>query len=115
MRTFKVTTEHDVYIDDFKEGEKDYVNSYTITSEIEAETPKEAIEKHYKQQLYFEFSFEYCQEDEEEKNKIHYCNLVDVDNCEATEEDKKLWKKGKKTLYANNTVCTIQELINVEI
>jgi len=115
MRKFKVTTSHDVYIDNFEEGEADHVNFYVISSEVEAETPKEAIQKHYKETLYFEFSFEFCEVDEEEKNTIHYSNLVDAENSEATEREKELWRTGKKTLYANNTICKIEELIKIEI
>jgi len=115
MRNFKITTYHDVLIDDFNDGETDYVNGYTISYEVKAETPKEAIEKYYKEVLGFSFNFDYCEKGEENKNTIFYSNLVDDDNFEATEREKSLWEKGKKTLYANNTTCIVEEIVSVEI
>lgn len=115
MKTFKIVTIHDVYIDDFEEGEGKHVNCYDIESTVKAESVKEAIKEHYEKHLGFSFSFEHCNYDEEEKNRLDYSNLVDSENSEANEEEKKLWKKGKKTLYANNTTCTVYELTPVEL
>lgn len=115
MKTFKIITTHDVYIDDFKEGEGEHVNCYDIESTVKAETVKEAIQKHYEEHLGFSFKFEYCGYDEEDKNKIEYSNLVDDENIEANKVEKKLWEKGKKTLYANNTTCRAYELVSIEL
>ena len=36
MKTFKIRSAHDIYIDDYEQGELDRVNGYTVTNEVEA-------------------------------------------------------------------------------
>lgn len=110
MNNYKVTIETSVYVDDYKQGELDYVNWYLNTKEIEEETPIKAIEKAMN---YYGFSFnpKYSQTNEEE-NLLWYSNLVDNDNFEITEKDSlyKEWKKGKVTLYSANHNIKVHQL-----
>ena len=42
MKTFKIHSAHDIYIDDYEQGELDRVNGYTVTNEVEANDVWEA-------------------------------------------------------------------------
>ena len=109
MKTFKIESNHDVYIDDFNEGEGDNVNSYQLNGEVKAKNKKEAVEIYFRENLYYSFDFKHAGYNEEDKTKIEYSNLVDEENSEASENEKKLWKEGNKTLYANNTTIRVFE------
>jgi hypothetical protein len=70
--------------------------------------------------LYFDFNFEYASIDHEEginekTNTLHYSNLVDKDNAEASKSEIEAWKRGEITSYSNNTFLTIFELTEVKI
>jgi hypothetical protein len=51
------------------------------------------------------------QPDEEQDGKAWYSVLCDVENSEATENQKTTWKNDKLTLYANNMTLYVYELI----
>jgi hypothetical protein len=120
MKTFIIKTSHTIEIDDFEYGLTKYINSYDIKEEIEAENPIQAIEKYFKDVLYYDFNIEnayiYHHEDEnEDTNILSYDVLVDEENVQATENEKDLWSKFKKTLYNNNINLKIYELNPVTI
>lgn len=118
MKTYKVTTNHSVYIDDYNEGELDYVNGYNVDAIIKAENVQEAINKYYTNILGFTFDFQHAEvmnEDEESQDILHYSNLVDDDNSEASAGDILQWKSGNKKLYANDTQCTVELLTPCKI
>ena len=114
MKVYKVASQHNVYIDNFENGEERHVNSYMLSSEIEAENWKSAIQQYFNEFLCFDFDIEYSHKDEEE-NILHYSNLVDVDNTEATQRQISLWKENKLTLYANHSMLTVEQLIEEEL
>lgn len=107
MNTYIIKTSHEIEKDTYKEGITSYVNSYNLKSEIKANTPREAIQKYFDEHLYYTFDFKtaYIVHEEEEgepTNVLFYDILVDQENHEATEEQIKLWKKDKLTLYNNS-------------
>ena len=107
MKTFKITSYHEVYIDSFKEGELNHVNHYSLNANIQSETLREAIESYFENELYYSFNFEESEIDEDKKF-IQWNVLVDNENSEVNDTDSVFaqWKKGKKTLYVNNiSVC----------
>ena len=111
MKKFKVTTEHTVYEDSYENGQGEYVNSFTIESDQSAENSVEAVKKHYENKLYYsDFKIENAEFEDDEDN-LHYSNLVDEDNYEATKEQINKWKKNKLRLYSNTMVFTVYELI----
>ena len=55
------------------------------------------------------------QKDDESENVCYYSVLCDVENSEATQNEVKQWKKGKKILYSNNMILSVYELINAKI
>ena len=111
MKTFKIHSAHDVYIDDYEQGELDRVNGYTLTNEVEANDVWEAIEKYFKTTLYYDFKKVNSSKSDEVENELHYSVLVDVENLEANERQIEKWKQGKEKLYSNNITITVYEII----
>jgi len=114
MKTYKIYCIHEIYIDDFDEGETENVNNFITDGEYKAESPVEAIELHLKS-LCYDFNKDYMQKDDESENVCYYSVLCDVENSEATQNEVKQWKKGKKILYSNNMILSVYELINAKI
>ena len=121
MKKFIISSTHEVYKDDYNDGETDYVNGYSLKSKIiNSETTKEAIQKYFEDELYYKFNVDYAYIDHEEdidasKNTLNYSVLVDNENSEASEEEIELWKKDKLELYANNIFLTVHELTEATI
>lgn len=120
MKNYIIKTSHEIEIDEYNNGLTDYVNSYNLDAQIEAETPREAIEKYFENNLYYSFTFEnayisHLEDDSEEKNVLCYDTLVDEESQEVDENDKILWEKGEKTLYNNRIYLKIYELNPVTI
>jgi hypothetical protein len=112
MNTYIIKTSHEIEIDTYKEGLTNYVNSYSLKSEIKAATPREAIQKYFDDYLYYNFDIYLSyilheQEENEPTNVLFYDVLVDEENNEATESQKELWKKDKLTLYNNHIYLEI--------
>lgn len=115
MKTFKIDSFHSVFIDDYKEGEGENVNNYTQTAEVKAETVNEAIELYFKRTLFYSFDFKNAYIDDENSKVLHYSNLVDEDNSEASESQIERWKQNKLTLYSNTIQIEVYELIQQQI
>ena len=111
MKTFKMQSAHDIYIDDYEQGELDRVNGYTVTNEVEANDVWEAIEKYFETTLYYDFKKDNASKSDEVENELHYSVLVDVENLEANEGQIEKWKQGKKKLYSNNITITVYKII----
>ena len=111
MKTFKIRSAHDIYIDDYEQGELDRVNGYTVTNEVEANDVWEAIEKYFETTLYYNFKKDNSSKSDEVENELHYSVLVDVENLEANEGQIEKWKQGKEKLYSNNITITVYEII----
>lgn len=115
MKNYIIKTNHEIEIDEYKNGLTNYVNSYNLDAQISAETPRGAIEKYFNNVLYYDFTFEnayifHLEGDGDEKNVLAYDVLIDDESNEPTEKEKDLWKKGKKTLYNNRIYLKIYEL-----
>ena len=102
MKTFKITSLHSVYVDDFKNGELENVNNYDISETIKANDLKEAIQKYFDNVLCYDFNFDNASIDEDQKC-IFYSVLVDNDNLEIKNNENKYkqWQKNKVVLYSN--------------
>ena len=110
MKTFKVTTIHNAYIDSYNEGEGKHVNSYDIESIVKAETIREAVEHHFNNTIFLPFNFEQA-DTNEDKTVLWWSNLVDEDNGHAQQYQIEKWKKGEKELYSNNIKIMISEIV----
>lgn len=114
MKNYLIECEHNIYVDSYEQGEGENVNNFDTKGEYKAENPTEAIEKHLSS-LGYSFEKDYMQPDEEQDGKAWYSVLCDVENSEATQNEVKQWKKGKKILYSNNMILSVYELINAKI
>ena len=112
MKTYKIVSTHDVYVDSFSEGEQEYVNHYNFSAEIKKDNVNEAIEDYIKNSLYFNYHKKLTYK---ENNKIYLSVLVDEDNIEANEKQIEQWKNNKLTLYVNYVEIEVYELVRVEL
>ena len=112
MKTFKIKSEHNVYVDSFTEGQGDAVNSYIVSDEVKATNVKEAIEKYFDSVLCYDIDFAFAEVD---GGRLYYSVLVDKDNIEASKNQIELWKKGEVTLYANNISVMAYELTLIDL
>ena len=115
MKTFKIHSAHDIYIDDYEQGELDRVNGYTLTNEVKANDAWEAIEKYFETTLYYDFKKDNASKSDEVENELHYSVLVDVENLEANERQIEKWKQGKEKLYSNNITIAVYEIIETSL
>jgi len=115
MKTYFIKSIHEIYLDSYTEGELENLNSYDMKSEIVAENTKEAIKKYFETVLGYSFTFDLSLINEDNKNILHYSNLVDNMNIEASENEIEKWRNGEINLYSDNTILFIYELTEVEI
>ena len=110
MKKYFITSQHDVCIDSYKDGELENVNYYSIDSFISAENAKKAIDLYFENVLFYDFSFENA---DFEDGILYYSVLVDAENIQATFKDIQVWRMGKKKLYSNNISLKICECIDI--
>ena len=120
MKQFYFNINATIYIDSYKEGQGDQVNSWQNQELIKAETIDSAIEKLFETKLYFSYKKEFAQVNDcndSINNILEYSNSVDNDNSEVLESDKKFqdWKAGKIILYACDLSIEIFELNAVDL
>jgi len=116
MKKFKIKTNHFVFIDDFEQGEKQCVNSYELSIEINSDNYTEAIKYYFENYLSFEFNIKFSYIDKD-SNSLNYSVLVDSDNNEVKDGDYMFseWKKGKQTLYNNHIDLYVYELKEITL
>lgn len=112
MATFIIKSYHSVSIDKYNEGELDTVNWYDLSSEIDAENYKQAIEKYFDKTLFYELNFDNVNIIE---NVLKYNVLVDAENSEASESQIENWKNDEITLYNNHINLYVYELNEIEL
>jgi len=117
MKKYKIETVHNIYVDSYSEGEKEYCNCYDISHEIKADNVKNAIKKYFDEVLCYNLDFELSQIDGENENILHYSVLVDSQNSEVKigSIDYHKWKENKKTLYANYIEVYVYELKEISL
>jgi hypothetical protein len=115
MNEYLIKSSHNVYVDDYTEGELEWVNYYTIESTIMTPDVQSAIQAYIEHHLYYKFDSKGFCEDDESINVGHYSVLVNEHNDEAEESEIELWKNGKLKLYSNNIRLKIYEITPVNI
>jgi len=116
MNRYQISSYHEIYEDNYEEGEFDQVNSYDIGPwVIKADTPMEAIAKYYNDYLHREFKPEYVTSDDEQANTLYDSFLEDESGLKPTEYERNEWKEGRMKLYANNATIFVHELTPVDL
>lgn len=110
MKKYFIHSQHDVFVDSYKDGELENVNHYSVDSFVNSENHKKEIEFYFSNVLFYDFKFELS---DFEDGVLFYSVLVDSENIQATEKDIKVWRMGKKKLYSNNISLKICECIDI--
>ena len=100
MIEYLIKSYHEIYVDDYNEGELDHVNSYNMTAFIKAPDVGSAIQQYIENCLYYKFNHEYLDISGDDMSS-YYDVLVDEDSNEITENERELWKQGELKLYNN--------------
>ena len=113
MKKFYISSEHELHEDHYEEGElSKLVNSYTMEEIITAKDWREAVDEYFGNTLFLDFKLEFAYLEE---NRIQYNSLVDSENMDATEDHIREWKQGRKVLYNNHSIVTVNELSAVRL
>jgi len=114
MKTYRITSIHDIYEDSYKDGELNFVNGYNLSEEVKANNWKEAVKTYFEDFLYYSFDFKYADIYE---NRLNWAVLVDEDNFQIGENEEicKQWKEDKVKLYSNNISIKIQEINDINL
>lgn len=100
MNEYLIKSYHNIYVDDYNEGEGYHVNSYNMTAFIKAPEVGNAIQQYIENCLYYKFNSNYLDTSGDDISS-YYDVLVDDEGIEATEADRELWKNGELKLYNN--------------
>lgn len=100
MIEYLIKSYHEIYVDDYNEGELDHVNGYNMTAFIKAPDVGSAIQQYIENCLYYKFNSNYLDTSGDDIS-CYYDVLVDDEGIEATEADRELWKNGELKLYNN--------------
>lgn len=105
---FLITSQHDVFVDNYNEGEQENVNFYCLDGIIEADNYKEAVTKYLQENLGYNLDINNC---EVRDNAIFTSCLVDIENYQPTNNEVEQWKRGQKVLYSNNIEINVSQIL----
>ena len=112
---YLVESRHEVFEDNFEDGEGKLITEYNRSSMIEAESAVDAIETYFKSTLGYTFEISTVSFEDEE---LINCVLVDKNLVEVfnDEPDYKRWMDGEINLYNNHIYlkCSVVQAINLE-
>ena len=112
---YLVESRHEVFEDNFEDGDGGLITKYNRSSIIEAESAVDAIETYFKSTLGYTFEINTVGLENEE---LMYCVLVDkgLDEVFNDEPDYKRWMDGEINLYGNYIYlkCSVVQAINLE-
>ena len=116
MNEYFIKSYHEIYVDDYNDGELDMVNAYMNSERVHAYDPIDAIKEYFNTQFYYSFDESLvCTDAEDSTNVVWYNIMVNQFNDEAEESEIELWKKGELTLYNNSIRIEIYEVTPVKI
>jgi hypothetical protein len=116
MKEYLIKSYHEIYVDDYNEGELDMVNAYTNSAILHAYDPIDSIKEYFNTQFYYDFDESLvCTDAEDRTNVVWYNVMVNELNDEADPSEVELWKKGEMKLYNNSIRITIYEITPVKI
>lgn len=106
-KKYYIKSWHDVHEYSYKDGELNNVNNYNMSDIINADNPKDAIDKYISKILGYMYDIDNI---ENEGEMIYFDMLVDSDNMQATNEQVQAWKQSKVKLYNDCVSIEIYEL-----
>ena len=112
---YLVESRHEVFEDNFEDGDGGLITKYNRSSMIEAESAVDAIETYFKSTLGYTFEISTVGLKDEE---LIYCVLVDksLNVVFNNEPDYKRWMDGEVSLYGDyiHLKCSVVQAINLE-
>ena len=112
---YLVESRHEVFEDNFEDGDGGLITKYNRSSIIEAESVVDAIKTYSKSTLGYTFEISPVGLEDEE---LLYCVLVDksLNKVFNDELDYKRWMAGEINLYGNYIYlkCSVVQAINLE-
>lgn len=112
MKDFYIQSLHEVFVDDYNEGEKEYSYSYDQKGRIKAETYEDAVNIYFDTVLLFNLGIENC-ELNKESNTLETSCLVDSEQNQPNEYQVKCWENGYLELYVNRISISVFEVTEV--
>lgn len=112
MKTYSIVSIHEVFEDNFENGEGKHINTYDLNEVIKADNVQDAINKYLEYTVFTELRFK----DLEVSlcgNYLDGARLVDTDNANATDKEIESWKQGKIELFSEYIHINAFELIQV--
>lgn len=113
MKNYIVKSFHEIFVDDYNEGEGKHVNGYALSGEVQANNPKEAITAYLRDNLGYNLDFNNCEVSPEEGNLVQTSCLVNNDNIQPTNSEVKQWEAGNVELYSNRIDMFVYEVTEV--
>lgn len=113
MKNYIVKSFHEIFVDDYNEGELNHVNGYALSDEVQADNAQEAVNKYLQGNLGYDSDFKNCEVNPDDKTIVQTSCLVDVDNMQPRNRDIELWKRGEVKLYVNHINMTVYEVNEV--
>ena len=114
MNEYFIKSYHEIYVDDYNEGELDFVSAYNLSSFVHAEDVKSAIKWYFNNYLHYKFNYEQLGIDENIEY-VWYDVLVDYENDAANEYQIEWWRNGEFKLYNNHIKIELYEVTPVKI
>jgi hypothetical protein len=114
MNEYLIKSYHEIYVDDYNEGELEFVSAYNLSSHVYAEDLKEAIKWYFENYLYYDFNYEQLGIDDNIEY-VWYDVLVDYENDKPKEYQLERWKKSELKLYNNHIRIELYEVKPVKI
>lgn len=114
MKNYMVKSLHEVFVDDYKEGEGEHANAYELSDEVQAESPKQAINKYLQDCLGYNLDFNNCEVNPDDKSNVQTSCLVNNDNIQPTNSEVKQWEAGNVELYSNHIDMFVYEVTEVK-
>ena len=108
MNQYKVTSIHDVFEDDYNDGELDRFDGWINSEPVTADSPRKALEIYVKKYLFMDYVEKHYAF---ENGQAFTSRLVDSDFHEADENEKQLWMQGNMRLYSENIMFQVHELV----
>lgn len=116
MKTYLIKNSVEVYKVNYKEGEGDYVDFWSHSAQVCAETPMTAIEQFFKKELGLSFDEKLAHVDDlNGANVLLYSHCVDEENEEIDSASQAFvdFKAGKRDLYSANSQVEAFELVPI--
>lgn len=108
MGRYRIVSWHDVYVDDYEQGEIKHVNFFCLSGIYDAVNYQQAVEEHLNEHGY-NLGMENCEVYKDTNSLLTSC-LVDENNVQPNGYELEQWKKGKKVLYSDSMSIEVKEL-----